>query len=615
MILKPDRPSKLFTHWEDQPVLAWTLSILWVAFICFIAFWWRLGSTGLVDETEPLFAEASRQMGVTGNWVTPYFNGVTRFDKPPLVYWLMAIAFKFVGVNSWAVRFPSALAATVLTGMGFYTLRHCATTSVLRDRWLTAWIGSALIALNIHTIAWARIGVSDMLLSGCMGSALFAFFMGYAQGGRSSEPPPTPPILGDFRAKASHTSQSPPILGDLGGAQSRWYLAFYIFTALSVLTKGPVGILLPVLIIGIFLLYTGNLRTVLKEMRWIRGSLLFLALTVPWYALVIQANGEAYINAFFGYHNLERFSQVVNNHRAPWWYFFAVVPISFAPWSIYLPVAIARLRFWNLPHWRTQPPHHHLALFALIWFTVIFGFFTIAATKLPSYTLPLIPAAAVLVALFWSDSNTEHRSTRSSRGDWISHIISILFALLLAGASLLSPRWLEGDQDMPDLQTWAEQLGMPTLAAGVWGCVAIASLILLLRRQGHWLWSVQLLGFLTFLVTTLLPFTALVDAQRQRPLRQIASTITHVRQPHERLIMAGYNKPSLVFYTQSPFVFISEHDKVLPYIKRIKRNRRNHSVLLVVRTRKLKDTRLNPNQYQVLSQSGVFQLIRVNLLQ
>jgi 4-amino-4-deoxy-L-arabinose transferase-like glycosyltransferase len=579
MILKPDRPAKVLAHWEAQPKLAWTLSILWLIFVCFVAFWWRLGSTGLVDETEPLFAEAARQMDVTGNWVTPFFNGVTRFDKPPLVYWLMAIAFKVVGVNVWAVRFPSALAATVLTVMGFYTLYRFAVTENRRDRWLAAWLGSALMAFNLQTIAWARIGVSDMLLSGCVGAALFAFFIGYG--------------TDTFK--------------NAGGGQARWYLAFYVFSALAVLAKGPVGIVLPGLIIGAFLLYVGRFWTVLKEMKPVRGILLFLVITVPWYVLVIQANGEAYINSFFGYHNIERFSQVVNNHSAPWWYFFAVVPLSFAPWSLYLPVAIARLRFWNLRHWRTQPRSHHLAPFALIWFAVIFGFFTIAATKLPSYTIPLLPAAAVLVALFWS-------SPGHGRGAQISHVATILFALLLAVAAWLSPRWLEGDQDMPDLQVWVEGLGMPRLAATIWMGVAIVSLLLLLRRRAHRLWIVQLVGFVAFLVISLFPFAALVDAQRQQPLRQIAETITRVRRPRERLIMAGYRKPSLVFYTQSNFVFISEHDKVLPYLQRLKPNRRNRSVLLVVRRRKLEDTRLDPRQYQVISQSGVFQLLRVNLL-
>ncbi|MFP4575239.1 MAG: ArnT family glycosyltransferase, partial [Coleofasciculus sp.] len=99
-------------------------SVLGLAAICWVAFLWHLGSTGLVDETEPLFAEAARQMTVTGDWITPYFNGETRFDKPPLVYWLMAIGYHLIGVNEWAVRLPSAMSAIALTVLGFYTLRY-----------------------------------------------------------------------------------------------------------------------------------------------------------------------------------------------------------------------------------------------------------------------------------------------------------------------------------------------------------------------------------------------------------------------------------------------------------------------------------------------------------
>ena len=98
------------------------LSLLWLCAIAWVGFLWNLGNIGLVDETEPLFAEAARQMTLTGDWITPYFNGETRFDKPPLIYWLMAVAYRTLGVNEWAVRLPSALCAIGLTCLGFYTL-------------------------------------------------------------------------------------------------------------------------------------------------------------------------------------------------------------------------------------------------------------------------------------------------------------------------------------------------------------------------------------------------------------------------------------------------------------------------------------------------------------
>jgi 4-amino-4-deoxy-L-arabinose transferase-like glycosyltransferase len=583
--------------------------------ICGIAFWWRLGSTGLVDETEPLFAEASRLMTVTGDWVTPYFNGANRFDKPPLVYWMMAIAFKVTGINEWAVRFPSALAATGLTAFGFYLLQHYGTADLalptprphepiapeeLRSpppnshpmSWFVAWLGSAMIALNLQTLGWARIGVSDMLLSGCVGASLFAFFLGYAQ---------------------PHQPQR----------QTRWYLAFYVLSALAVLAKGPVGIVLPGGIILGFLLLLGNFWTVLREMQPIRGGLIFLAITLPWYILVTLANGRAYIDSFFGYHNLERFTQVVNNHWAPWFFYFVVVPVSFLPWSVYLPVAIARLCFpsrqtpkpslkalWPIPRWRQQPRSSQLGLFALVWFLFIFAFFTLAATKLPSYTLPLLPAAAILVTLFWRDQMLMRSPTPATA----SHLAAILLSLLLAIGAFLSPRWMDGDRDMPDLSQTVEQLGLANLSAWVWLGMAIAILVLLWQKKARWIWQAQLIGFLAFIGMVLLPFSTLIDTQRQLPLRQLAAKITEVRQPRERLVMAGYNKPSLVFYTQQPFTFVSQHDQVRKHLRQLtRRHRRLQSVLLVVRSRKIPDTQLQPNQYESLAKAGVFELIRVRV--
>ncbi len=120
-----NRPLALAKRSEGKPwkrIAPVLLSLLWLCAIAWVGFLWNLGNIGLVDETEPLFAEAARQMTVTGDWITPYFNGETRFDKPPLIYWLMAVAYRAIGVNEWAVRLPSALCAIALTCLGFYTL-------------------------------------------------------------------------------------------------------------------------------------------------------------------------------------------------------------------------------------------------------------------------------------------------------------------------------------------------------------------------------------------------------------------------------------------------------------------------------------------------------------
>ncbi|MER3589932.1 MAG: glycosyltransferase, partial [Mastigocladus sp. ERB_26_1] len=181
---------QLLTRFGKRPAFVIALSALWLILVGGIAFFWHLGSIGLIDETEPLFAEASRQMYVTGDWITPFFNGKTRFDKPALIYWCQAIAYSIFGVNEWAVRLPSAIAAMAVIGLAFYTVaKQDALEQVFRPsrRWLTAGIVAAVMALNPEMIVWGRTGVSDMLLTGCIGSALLCFFLGYAsQKGRGT---------------------------------------------------------------------------------------------------------------------------------------------------------------------------------------------------------------------------------------------------------------------------------------------------------------------------------------------------------------------------------------------------------------------------------------------
>lgn len=524
----------------------WTA--LWLGAICTVAFFLGLASVGLVDETEPLFAEAARQMYETGDWVTPYFNEATRFDKPPLVYWLMAIGFHIFGVNEFAVRLPSALSATALVGMGFYTLRRFgfsrpdlaiaytqspteaadAPLARISRRNLigSAAIGAAIIALHPETIVWGRIGVSDMLLSGCIGLALYSFFLGYAQ-------------------------------PDHPRRQHSWYLACAAFLGLAVLAKGPVGVVLPGAIFLVFTLYTGQLRKVLAEMPLVQGTIIFLAITVPWHGLVIAANGRTYIDSFFGYHNVERFTDVVNGHAAPWYFYFLVVAVGFLPWSPFLPWAIARLHPHRINPWRQAPRSAHLGIFALVWFGVIFGFFTIAVTKLPSYVLPLMPAAAILVGLGWSDRLTPGpNAPKPGIGFWLSYGLNGIIFVVLAAAALYSPNWMGNDPAMSDLPDLVRTSGIMVYAAIIWGLALLAGIGLVLVRRSQWLWSVNLVAFAAFILVSILPALHLADQVRQYPLRQIANTAIAQRAADEPLYMVGFWKPSLVFYTQQPVTFI-----------------------------------------------------------
>lgn len=578
---------------EKRPKLAGGLVAGWLLLVNFLAFIWHLGGTGLVDETEPLFAEASRQMLVTGDWVTPYWNGETRFDKPALVYWFMALCYKLVGVNEWGARLPSALSAIALVYFAYYTLSRYGFPSpqaaqnpqAQRQLILSAVIGATFIALNPQTISWGRVGVSDMLLSACIGAALFSFFLGY--GGVDPAPAKT--------TQANH-----------------WYIAFYGFMGLAVLTKGPIGLVLPGLTVLTFTIYLGNFWQIFWESKPIRGLGLVLAINAPWYILVTLANGQKFINSFFGYHNVERFTAVVNRHSAPIYFYFIVVLLGFFPASVYLPQAIARIRIHQRSRWQKSPRSSQIGLFALCWFATVFIFFTVSVTKLPSYVLPLMPAAAILVALMWSNQEQDYPAT--NRPLLGSTIANILVYVILAGASYWGTHWIGFDPMAPQLPQALRDSGLPLISAFFWLSAALALGWGVWQHQERWAWVINGLVMILAILVIMTPASAIYDQQRQAPLREL-STIAQIQaQPKEQLIMLGDTKPSVVFYSQKPVVYLWAAQQVLPHLNATMRTELGSSSAMILSMRdQLRKTGLKARNWEVLGRSGPYRLVRVSL--
>lgn len=585
--------ARWYQTYEQRPLQTGILTAIALGFLGVLTFLWGLGSTGLIDETEPMFAEAAREMLATGDWITPYYNQNFRFDKPALIYWLMVIAYKLVGVNAWGARLPSALAAIALMGMLFFVLKRFGfpnTEAVAtpeqsltqRKLWLAAWIGSALFALNVQNIVWGRSGVSDMLLNGCMGGGLICFFYGYASGGKAIN----------------------------RWLPNGWYLLSYVGLGLAVLTKGPVGIVLPGLIIVAFLVYLGRFWSVFLEAKPLVGAALFSLVALPWYVLVIMKNGQTYIDAFFGYHNFDRFTGVVNGHDAPIYFYFPVVLVGFIPWSAFIPAAIARLKLHRMQEWRQQPRQAHLGLFASAWFLVIFIFFTVAVTKLPSYTLPLLPAAAILVALLWSQMIQEPQ--QPSAFFWWSSAANILLLVILAVFLYISPRLIGYDPAAPDLdRAFADSL-TPELGGMLWAIAALSGILCLFYfRSRLGLLLTNAIAFTLFISCILLPTSTFLDHHRQAGLREIASGIKTERQPQEEVVMVGFEKPSLVFYSEQHIRFFQQTSKAINYV-RIHQQNSDDTILVIGRGDFLDEFSDHQHQVEILTEGFPYRLARLS---
>ncbi|MEA5553821.1 glycosyltransferase family 39 protein [Anabaena cylindrica UHCC 0172] len=580
-----------FKKIEKRPALAVTISIVWLLLINWIAFGWNLGNIGLIDETEPLFAEASRQMLVTGDWITPFFNGETRFDKPALIYWCQAIAYSIMGVNEWAARIPSALAATAVTALAFYVVQwYFAKKDQLEQvanptrRYLTAAVASALMAFNPEMIVWARVGVSDMLLTGCIASALLCFFLGYAQNSLPSRFP------------------------------NKWYLACYVLIAGAILTKGPVGIVLPGLIMIAFALYLGKFWELWREMRPILGIGIVFALSAPWYVFVTWRNGWNFINAFFVYHNIDRFTEVVNGHSAPWYFYFLVVLLGFAPYSVFLPASIARLKFLQRRHWLDQERSQQLGLFAGFWFLGVFGFFTIAVTKLPSYLLPLMPAASILVALFWSDLFPNPQIPKPLKSFNISSWVNVAFLSTLSIGLFNLLQLVGTDPAAPDLYQKIENLGLTNLGGIIWLVSAIIIAALILNYHLRPIIAINLIGFVAFLSMVLMPTLFVMDQQRQLPLRELSAIAVQEKQPNEELVMVGFKKPTVTFYSHTTVNYLKFSQEALGYIQnQTSAKVKPPSLLLLTEHKKLIEMNFQPDDYKNIATKGAYNLIRIPL--
>ncbi len=491
---------------------------------------WQLGSTGLVDETPPLFAASARAMAETGDWLIPRVNGLPRYDKPPLVYWLMGLVYALPGqqhwnpLGMWAAGFPSALAAIGVmlalanTLLGWPQPPFAASPLPLRPG-LTALTAALAFGLSPLALAWGRTAVSDSLFSGLVALALLLCWQAYADPAR------------------------------------RWWLPWPVL-GLAVLTKGPVAVVLLALTLLLFGWLQADLGGLWRRLRPLRGLALTALVALPWYLLALHSEGRPFWDSFFGYHNLQRFTEVVNRHLQPWWFFLPVMLLASLPVSPLLLVGLARAigplrRSWcpTLP----QPPAASLARFAACWLLAVLLFFTTAATKLPSYWLPATPAAALLVALAAQTGWSGHGGRPWERWAWG---LSLLLVAGLGVVFLLARLWLPLiiDPEMPALAAELDGSPLVALVAACWLLAALLGWLCRRRRPPLRLLALQL-PLVLFVPTALLPLWSVGDRLRGEPVRRMAAALQREGRPGEPVAMVGVLKPSLHYYGRRVVIY------------------------------------------------------------
>ena len=327
----------------------------WIAVALVVGLVWfaNLGTRALLHPDEGRYAEIAREMAATGDWVTPRLDGLKYFEKPPLQYWLTALSFEAFGVDEWTARLPGALA-------GFLTVGVVAFVGSVVASPVAGLYGAAALAGSVWLFALAHIVTLDALLTFWLTLARGAFLL------------------------ARHASGSPPL-------ERRWMLIAWAAAAGGVLTKGLVALLIPFCTLVAYTLATRD-RSPWKGLQIGRGLVVLLVLAAPWFLLVSLRNPE-FARFFFIHEHFERFLTTEHRRTGAWWYFVPMLAVGLLPWT-----GLFAWRAW--PSWRDAAVDSRgfaWARFCLAWAGFVLVFFSLSGSKLPSYILPIFPAAALVL--------------------------------------------------------------------------------------------------------------------------------------------------------------------------------------------------------------------------
>jgi len=325
------------------------VTILVLVLIYVLLWFGTLNYRHLIPSDEGRYAEIAREMLVTGDWVTPRYNGYKYFEKPPLQIWATAAAFNLFGIGDWQARLWTALT-------GFLTIVFIGFTGARIYSPRAGWLAAIALASSPMWVIGGHINSLDMGLSAFLIAALCSLLL--AQTSRNS--------------------------GDTRG----WMWACWAFMALATLSKGVIGLAIPGMVFVVYSITAWDWK-VWKRLHIISGTILFLAITSPWFVLVAQRNPE-FLEFFFIHEHLQRFTQTAHSRTGPIYYFIPLLLVGFLPWIAQTPEALAQA-------WRERNREFSSGWLLTCWFAVIMGFFSISQSKLPGYIIPIFPALALLV--------------------------------------------------------------------------------------------------------------------------------------------------------------------------------------------------------------------------
>ncbi len=395
------------------------------ALVCLCLALVYLGTTGvlpILGKDEPRYVQIGHEMFQSGDYITPRLGGHTWFEKPILLYWLVAGAFKVFGVSEWSARLGSGLCGLGTVALVWWMIRP------VNEKWAN-WSALSL-ASSIGLLAFAHNATFDIVLTFCTTMALAAL----------------------FRAQIEPDAKR----------REKWLALFWIGTALAFLAKGLVAFLLTLATAGLYRLIRGRVLagssvptpsaaplsqalapskervasaqpqpdSEWKRLGWLWGLPLCLLVSGLWYVPVSLANPRIFLYEFFWKHQFLRYTTNEFHHHQPPYFYLKILPLFLLPWT---PFFLSHVWQTRLRVLREPSDESRLKAFGWAWLVLPFAFFSASGSKLPSYILPALPGAFVLIGWSLARWIETHRQNKLRFG-----IAAGLLGLMLGGGSLLA---------------------------------------------------------------------------------------------------------------------------------------------------------------------------------
>ncbi len=510
----------------------------------------NLGVPSLWDMDEGVNAQTAREMQEAETWVIPTFNFQLRTAKPVMLYWFQRLSYAAFGVSEWSARLPSVLAGW-LSILLIYELGRR-----MFDRATGLLAGLVLASVAQFAVLVHAATPDATLLAFTILTYLF-FWAGHVDGSR------------------------------------KWWSLMAVACGLAFLTKGPIGLILPAMVVLLYFAWNRELSR-LFDRRLVLAAVIFLLVAGPWYALVASETRGEWLRTFFKRENVARFLNPRDKHAGSLGYYLVIVPVMFAPWSAFLlPLVWYGIQgakrpgssFWASVKsvWRllwskisgTQPrtldlnpssliPHPsslpvvgeltnriRAHRFLLCWVAVYLAFFTIAATKLPNYILPIYPAMAVLTARFlvgW-------REGLFVVPRWM--MAATVGGMVIVGAGCIGGVALAA-RVFPGLGVWVV-LGLIPLAAAMWMGICLRQ-----GNRGGLIVAVTVASVVFIGLTVTFPPAAIEPQKAPKELVRMSG----VDNPNRDLRVGSFEwlLPSVVYYSGRKVEVLASKDKVAEFL-------------------------------------------------